>query len=218
MTPRKLKAAIFDLDGVLVDTAKYHYEAWKKIADELNIPFDPEKNEALKGLSRRDSLDALLSLGNKTYSETEKDKLCDQKNEYYLESIRQVSPKDLLPGVDELLLELKEKKIPLAIGSSSKNARVIIEKLGIKNYFTAIVDGNDLTKAKPDPQVYLLAGEDLKVRPESCVVFEDGYVGIVAAKRAGMVAVGLGSVQTLKEADYYFENLKDTKKITNLFK
>ncbi len=218
MTPKRLKAAIFDLDGVLVDTAKYHYQAWKKIADELKIPFDQDKNENLKGLSRKDSLNALLSLGNKTYSEVEKDKFCDQKNTYYLELIKQVSPKDLLPGVNELLVNLKEEKIPLAIGSSSKNARPIIEKLGIKEYFTTIIDGNDLTQAKPDPQVYRLAAKGLKMKPESCVVFEDGYVGIVAAKKAGMVAVGLGRIETLKEADYYFEDLKDTKKIINLFK
>lgn len=218
MTPRKLKAAIFDLDGVLVDTAKYHYQAWKKIADELEIPFDEEKNEDLKGLSRKDSLNALLSLGNKTYSETDKDKFCERKNDYYLQLIKQISHKDLLDGVKELLDKLKEEKIPMAIGSSSKNAKPIIEKLGIKEYFIAIIDGNDLTHSKPDPQVYLLAGEGLKMSPECCAVFEDGYVGIVAAKKAGMVAVGLGSVETLKEADYYFENLKDTKKIMNLFK
>ncbi len=218
MIQTRLKAAIFDLDGVLVDSAKYHYEAWKKIAEELDIPFDLEKNEALKGLSRMDSLEALLSFGDKTYGKNDKEKLCKRKNDYYLELIKQVSTMDLLPGVKELLLKLKEEKIPMAIGSSSRNAKTIIERLGIETYFEAIIDGNDLTKAKPDPLVYFLAGNRLNEKPENCVVFEDGYVGIIAAKKAGMVAVGLGNIQTLKEADYYFEDLKDTNKIMHIFK
>jgi len=197
----KNKAIIFDLDGVIVDTAKYHFIAWKKIADELGIPFTQKENELLKGVSRVKSLDIILALDNRQLDEAKKNSLLTQKNNYYLSLIAQLKPDDMLPGIRELLTDLKRENIPFALGSASKNARKILSALQIEELFTAIVDGNDVSKAKPDPEVFLSAAKKMDVAPENCIVIEDAQAGIEAAKNAGMYSIGIGDKQVLSQAD-----------------
>ncbi len=204
---KKYKAALFDLDGVLVDTAKYHFLAWNQIAKSLGITFTEEDNERLKGVSRMESLDILLSLGSVILTNEEKVELADKKNKIYVEYILKLDEKDILPGVLLLLEELKEKGIRTAIGSASKNTPVIIERLGIKKYFQAISDGNIISKAKPDPEVFIKAAEMINIEQKECVVFEDAKAGIQAAKRAGMYAVGVGRKEDLPGADRWVSTL-----------
>ena len=185
----KFNACIFDLDGVIVDTAKYHYLAWKRLAHELGFEFSQDHNERLKGVSRMTSLEILLEVGGLSYSQSEKEKMAAKKNEWYLEYIRRMTPDEILPGVNEFLDSLKAKKIKIALGSASKNARLILEQVGLQFTFDAIIDGNKALKAKPDPQVFLLGAEELKVSPSECVVFEDAAAGIEAAKNAGMTVL-----------------------------
>lgn len=203
------KGIIFDLDGVIVDTAKFHYLAWRKLANRMGFDISMQQNEQLKGVSRVRSLENILSWGNKTVSAAEFDHLMAGKNEEYLASISNMSEKDLLPGVQPVLEFLKENQIPFALGSASKNSRVILKSLKIHDWFTAIVDGNDVTKAKPDPEVFLIAAEKLKLEPENCIVFEDAVAGVEAAKAAGMTSVGIGEKEILKEADYNFEDFTE---------
>lgn len=212
------KAFIFDLDGVIVDTAKYHFLAWKKIANQLNINFTPEHNELLKGVSRVRSLDIILDLGKIEASEEDKNKWLFQKNEDYLSYLVDMDESEILPGVFAVLKFLKEKKQPIALGSASKNARPILEKTGILSYFDAIVDGNDVTNAKPDPEVFLIAAKALGIPPERSIVFEDSIAGIQAANIAKMVSVGIGNQTHLHEANYVFEDFThiDTHFIENL--
>ncbi|WP_313559243.1 beta-phosphoglucomutase [Ruminiclostridium cellobioparum] len=198
---RKFKAALFDLDGVIVDTAKYHYLAWKKLASILNIEFTLENNERLKGVSRMRSLDILLELGNINFSEEQKIKMADQKNNWYVGYISEMNDFEILPGAKECLTALKENGTKIALGSASKNALMILEKLKIISLFDSIIDGNKVSKAKPDPEVFLLGAGELGVKPEECVVFEDAEAGIQAAKLANMYAVGIGDFNMLKEAD-----------------
>ncbi len=200
------KAFIFDLDGVIVDTAKYHFLAWKKIADQLNIHFTLEHNELLKGVSRVRSLDIILGLGKAEASQEDKNKWLFQKNEDYLSYLVDMDESEILPGVFTVLKYLKEKKQPIALGSASKNARPILEKTGILSYFDAIVDGNDVTNAKPDPEVFLIAAKALNINPEMAIVFEDSIAGVQAANIAKMVSVGIGEEATLNEAKYIFED------------
>ena len=207
----KNKAIIFDLDGVIVNTAKYHFIAWKKIADELGIPFTQKENELLKGVSRVKSLDIILALDNRQLDEAKKNSLLTQKNNYYLSLIAQLKPDDMLPGIRELLTDLKRENIPFALGSASKNARKILSALQIEELFTAIVDGNDVSKAKPDPEVFLSASKKMDVAPENCIVIEDAQAGIEAAKNAGMYSIGIGDKQVLSQADLV---LPDTGKLT----
>jgi len=200
----KTKAFIFDLDGVIVDTAKYHYLAWQKIANQLGIEFTPEHNEELKGVSRVRSLELILQLGKIEAGQEDKDKWLIQKNEDYLSYLVDMDESELLSGVLPVLRYLKEKKQLIALGSASKNARPILEKTGIIHYFDAIVDGNDVSNAKPDPEVFLRAAELLNTEPENAIVFEDSVAGIQAANIAHMTSIGIGEAKILHEADYIF--------------
>jgi beta-phosphoglucomutase len=198
------KAFIFDLDGVIVDTAKYHFLAWQKISDELGVEFTPEHNEHLKGVSRVRSLDIILDLGKIKASESDKNKWLRQKNEDYLGYIDHMDQSEILGGVLNILQFLKEKNQPIALGSASKNARPILEKVKIIDFFDAIVDGNDVTNAKPDPEVFLQGARLLGIKPENSIVFEDAVAGIQAANIAGMTSVGIGDPVILREAQYSF--------------
>ncbi|RDI52307.1 beta-phosphoglucomutase [Flavobacterium glaciei] len=214
------KAFIFDLDGVIVDTAKYHYLAWQKIANELHIEFTHEHNELLKGVSRVRSLDIILELGKVTASQEDKDRWLVQKNEDYLTYLVDMDESEILPGVFPILKFLKENKQPIALGSASKNARPILEKTGLLPYFDAVVDGNDVTNAKPDPEVFLMAAKLLNISPENSIVFEDSVAGVQAANIANMISVGIGDATTLHEAKYIFKDFTEieTSFIANLIK
>ena len=200
------KAFIFDLDGVIVDTAKYHYLAWQKIANELGIEFTPEHNEELKGVSRVRSLDIVLELGKIEASQEDKNKWLFQKNEDYLSYLVDIDQSEILPGVFPVLKYLKENGQAIALGSASKNARPILEKTGIIDYFDAIVDGNDVANAKPDPEVFLIAAKLLGVNPEDSIVFEDSVAGIQAANIANMTSVGIGNEEILCESKFIFKD------------
>ena len=200
------KAFIFDLDGVIVDTAKYHYLAWKKIANELGIEFTHEHNELLKGVSRVRSLDIILDLGNVEASQEQKDQWLVQKNEEYLTYLVDMDQSEILPGVMSVLEFLKANQQPIALGSASKNARPILEKTGILSYFDVIVDGNDVSNAKPDPEVFLQAAKKLGMTNENSIVFEDSVAGIQAANIAAMTSIGIGEATILNEAKYNFKD------------
>jgi beta-phosphoglucomutase len=198
------KAFIFDLDGVIVDTARYHYLAWQKIAQELNIDFTLEHNELLKGVSRVRSLDIILELGKVEASQEDKNRWLVQKNEEYLSYLVDMDQSEILPGVIAMLKFLKEKNQAIALGSASKNARPILEKTGIMQYFDVIVDGNDVTNAKPDPEVFLIAAKLLGAKPEDAIVFEDSVAGVQAANIGNMTSIGIGEGTTLYEAKYIY--------------
>ncbi|CAM3339070.1 Beta-phosphoglucomutase [Flavobacterium longum] len=198
------KAFIFDLDGVIVDTAKYHFLAWQKISDSLGIEFTPEHNEHLKGVSRVRSLDIILDLGKINATQQDKDQWLKQKNEDYLAYIDAMDESEILSGVLNILQFLKEKEQPIALGSASKNARPILEKVKLIQFFDAIVDGNDVTNAKPDPEVFLQCARKLNVKPEDSIVFEDSVAGVQAANIANMTSVGIGDAKILHEAQYCF--------------
>ena len=200
-------AFIFDLDGVIVDTAKYHYLAWRNLANALGFDFTEEQNELLKGVSRVKSLEILLSIGKVNLSEEKKQTLLLQKNKEYLEYVNQMTSEEILPGVNDLLNFLEINDIKFALGSASKNAPLILEKVGLLNRFTAIVDGNDVSKAKPDPEVFLIGAKKLGINPENCVVVEDAIAGIEAANAAKMISIGIGDVNVLNEADYVFKDM-----------
>lgn len=200
------KAFIFDLDGVIVDTAKYHFLAWQKLAQELGIEFTPEHNEELKGVSRVRSLDIILQLGNVTASQEDKNKWLFQKNEDYLSYLVNMDESELLPGILSILHYLKDKNQLIALGSASKNARPILEKTGIITLFDAIVDGNDVVNAKPNPEVFLQAAKLLNATNENAIVFEDSVAGIQAANTANMISIGIGDNKILHEAKYNFQD------------
>ncbi|AWI25441.1 beta-phosphoglucomutase [Flavobacterium pallidum] len=198
------KAFIFDLDGVIVDTAKYHYLAWQKIAGALGIEFTPEHNEELKGVSRVRSLDIILNLGKINATQEDKDRWLVQKNEDYLGYLVHMDENEILPGVLPVLQYLKDQGQAIALGSASKNARPILEKVNIISYFDAIVDGNDVTNAKPDPEVFVQAARLLSIDAEKAIVFEDSVAGIQAANIANMTSIGIGEESILHEAQYLF--------------
>lgn len=200
------KAFLFDLDGVIVDTARYHFLAWQKLAQELGIEFTPEHNEQLKGVSRVRSLDLILELGQVTANQEDKNRWLIQKNVEYLSYLKDIDHTEILPGVMPILQFLKDKNQLIALGSASKNARPILEKTGIIDYFNAIVDGNDVTNAKPDPEVFLQAAKLLGVNPENAIVFEDSVAGVQAANIANMMSVGIGEENILHEAKYIFKD------------
>ncbi|MBC7642505.1 MAG: beta-phosphoglucomutase [Flavobacterium sp.] len=200
------KAFIFDLDGVIVDTARYHFLAWQKLAQELGIEYTPEHNEQLKGVSRVRSLDLILELGKVTANQEDKNRWLIQKNEDYLSYLHDIDNSEILPGVMPILQFLKQKKQSIALGSASKNARPILEKTGIIHYFEAIVDGNDVTNAKPDPEVFLQAAKLLGANCENSIVFEDSVAGIKAANTANMISVGIGDENILNEAKFIFKD------------
>lgn len=201
------KAVIFDLDGVLVSTDKLHYRAWKAIADQENIFFDEEINNRLRGVSRMASLDIVLERSEREYSQEEKEKLAEAKNEIYKESLKELSPSDLFDHAVETIGVLKEKGIKVAIGSSSKNTRTILRQLGIEDIFDAISDGNNITHSKPHPEIFLKAAEFLGLAPGDCAVVEDAYAGIDAAKAAGMTAVGIGDAASYEKCDHTISDL-----------
>ena len=200
------KAFIFDLDGVIVDTAKYHFLAWQKLAQELGIEFTPEHNEELKGVSRVRSLDIILEIGNVTASQEDKNKWLIQKNEEYLSYLVDMDESEILPGVLQVLEFLKNNKQLIALGSASKNARPILEKTKTIHFFDAIVDGNDVANAKPDPEVFLQAARLLNVENQNAIVFEDSVAGIQAANTAKMKSIGIGEEHILHEAKYIFKD------------
>ena len=200
------KAFIFDLDGVIVDTAKYHFLAWQKLANQLGIEFTHEHNEELKGVSRVRSLDIILELGNVQASQEDKNKWLVQKNEEYLSYLVDMDESEILPGVLKVLEYLKSKNQFIALGSASKNARPILEKTNIMHFFDAIVDGNDVSNAKPDPEVFLRAAELVGVSNENSIVFEDSVAGIQAANIANMISIGIGDKTVLHEAKYNFKD------------
>ena len=197
------KGFVFDLDGVITDTAKYHYEAWKALADKLGIEIDLKFNEQLKGISRMDSLERILAHGNQQdkYTQAQKEALAAEKNEAYVQLLQNLTPADLLPGVKAFLLEAKEKNMPCAIASASKNAPFILEKLGVIDEFDAIVDPATLTKGKPDPEIFVKACELIHVAPGDAIGFEDAQAGIQGIKGAGMYAVGVSTGEALDGAD-----------------
>jgi len=206
----RIEAVIFDLDGVIVDTAVFHYQAWQQLAHEFGFEFSEKHNERLKGVSRLESLEILLEVGGIViHSDEEKEKLATKKNNWYRELILKMTPGDLLPGAKEFLQELKGAGYKIAIGSSSKNATTILERIKYLDYFDAIVDGNKIKNSKPDPEVFLKAAAELGIKPGNCVVFEDAQAGVEAAIRAGMKTVGVGSPETLSEADIVIPNLKE---------
>lgn len=216
-----IKACIFDLDGVIVDTAKYHYIAWKEIANSLGFEFTEEQNETLKGISRYDSLEKLLQIGNITKTEEEKISLCEKKNQIYLDLANKMDESETLPGVKEFLVELKSKNIGVALGSASKNAIGILEIIGLKDYFDAIVDGNSVKNSKPDPEVFILGAEMLQCSPSDTVVFEDSQKGLEAAISGGFISVGIGEPEVLDIADMVipgFDNLQVDNFINQLSK
>ncbi|MBW1294468.1 beta-phosphoglucomutase [Aquimarina litoralis] len=205
------KAFIFDLDGVIVDTAKYHFLAWQNLANTLGISFSEEQNEQLKGVSRIRSLEKILEWGNKTISEEEFTTLMAKKNEEYLNYIETMDTSEILPDVPRVLEYLLTEDQAIALGSASKNARVILDKVLLKEKFHAIVDGTDVTKAKPDPEVFLIGAQKLGVAPKDCVVFEDSVAGIQAANIANMISIGIGDPEVLHEADYVFSDFTEIK-------
>jgi beta-phosphoglucomutase len=194
------KACIFDLDGVIVDTARYHYLAWKRLTDDMGIVFTGKDNEQLKGVSRMASLEIILGLGEKKLSLPEKKELADLKNKWYLDYINKMTPDDILPGTIKFLTELRHNNIKIALGSASRNTPLLLERLGMKNDFDAIADGNTVENTKPDPEVFLKAAGMLGIDTGRCVVFEDAVAGVEAALKAGMVCIGIGEKSVLNDA------------------
>ncbi|GGE32709.1 beta-phosphoglucomutase [Psychroflexus planctonicus] len=203
------KGIIFDLDGVIVDTAKYHFLAWKNLAESLDINFNKKQNEQLKGVSRIESLKKILTWGKKRISEKRFNELLHQKNEEYLVSVQKMDESEILPGVMKRLKMLKDVGHPIALGSASKNAKTILERVNLMPYFDVIVDGNEVSKAKPNPEVFLKAAQLLGVEPENAIVFEDALAGIEAANRAKMLSVGIGEKSILKDADFVFADFTE---------
>jgi beta-phosphoglucomutase len=204
-----IKACIFDLDGVIVDTAVYHYKAWKRLANEMGFDLTEKDNEKLKGVSRVRSLELILQWGGLTKSKEEQEALAAQKNDWYVEMINRMTPDEILPGAKEFLIACREARLKTALGSASKNSGTILDKVGIAGLFDAVVDGNKVSKPKPDPEVFLKGAKELGMPPAVCVVFEDAIAGVEAAKNGGMKAVGVGSPEVLYEADLVISGLNE---------
>lgn len=204
-----LKAFLFDLDGVLVSTEHNHFLAWQRCAHSLGIDFTEKENELLKGVSRVDSLKKILELGAITIPDAEFEALLKSKNDFYLESIQDLNQSNLLPGVLNLLQQAQEKGIHLGVGSSSKNANFILDKLSISSYFEVVIDGNGVTDPKPHPEVFLNGAKALGLDPAECMVFEDAASGIAAAKAGGFTAVGVGNPHIADQADIYLNDLTE---------
>ncbi len=215
-----IKGFIFDLDGVIVDTAKYHYLAWKSLANSLGFDLSEEENEQLKGVSRVESLEYILKLGKVTLSDNEKSKFLYSKNDQYINLLDELSSDDILPGIMNLLDEIKNAKMGLALGSASKNSKPILSKLGILEMFDFISDGNSTSKSKPDPEVFYIAAKGIGLNPSDCVVVEDSIKGLEAAKTGGFMSIGLGDAKVLANSDATFESLEGITltKIQNLYK
>lgn len=208
------KGFIFDLDGVIVDTAKYHYLAWKRLAESIGITFSQVQNEQLKGVSRVRSLEKILDWGGKTLSQDEFSNLMTQKNDDYLTYIDTMSATEILPDVERVISFLQQHRQPIALGSASKNARLILKKVDLLEHFDTIVDGTNVTKAKPDPEVFLIAAKQIEMPQEQCIVFEDSVAGVQAANAAGMLSIGIGSTEVLGAANHVF---KDFTEMSNEF-
>lgn len=201
-TNRVIKACIFDLDGVIVDTARYHFLAWQRLAKELGVQnFNEHENERLKGVSRMRSLEIILELGSISLDDAAQEMLATKKNEWFVEYINAMKPDEIYPGVKELIQEMRKKGLKVALASSSKNAKRVIQLIRIENDFDAIVDGTMITHTKPNPEIFLLAASLVKVKPSDCIVFEDAEAGVEAALNAGMKCVGIGSPKQLNKAD-----------------
>lgn len=203
----QIRACIFDLDGVIVDTAVYHYRAWKRLANELGFDFTEEDNEKLKGISRVQSLELILGWGGVEKTPSEKLELATRKNTWYVEMIQAMTPAEILPGAKEFLEEVKAAGLKSALGSASKNSGLILERTGLLPLFDAIIDGNVVSASKPDPEVFLKGAEALQIPPHECVVFEDAVAGVEAARAGGMKVVGIGSPEVLGNADVVVSGL-----------
>lgn len=201
------RACIFDLDGVVVDTARYHFMAWKRLTDDLGILFTEKDNEHLKGVSRMTSLEKILELGGRNLADSEKEELATLKNKWYVEYISTMTPAEVLPGTIEFINELKSRKVKIALGSASRNTPMILDRVGLKNVFDAVADGNSVHKAKPDPEVFIKAAALVGIEASRCVVFEDAYAGVEAALNAGMICIGIGEKNVLKDAHMVIKGL-----------
>lgn len=210
---RSYKGIIFDLDGVLCHTDHYHYQAWKKLADRLGIPFDEADNNRLRGVSRMESLEIILEKSTRQYSEEEKKDFAEEKNEEYKKLLQQMKPSDIQEEVRETLTELK-KYFSLAVGSSSKNTGLILQKTDMEGYFDAVADGNDIQKSKPDPEVFLVAADRLHLAPADCLVVEDARAGVDAAKAGGFDCAGLGDAAGYGAVDWPLKTFGDLKELT----
>jgi len=206
-----IKALIFDLDGVIVDTAHYHFVAWQRLARELGIDFTEKDNERLKGVSRMRSLEIILEIGNRQMSESEKERLATRKNAWFVEYIQNVKPDEIFPGVKEMIQTCKAAGFRVALASSSKNARTVLRNLKVEDLFEGFVDGNMITHSKPNPEIFLKAAAQLGVEPQHCVVFEDAEAGVEAALAAGMKCVGVGSPENVGKANQIVKNTADFK-------
>ncbi len=204
-----LKACLFDLDGVIVDTARYHFVAWREIAEELGFVFTEEDNEKLKGVSRIRSLEILLEIGGISLDDESKMLLAQKKNSLYLQYVLKMRPDEVLPGAREFLTDCRNNNLGIGLGSASKNATTILNLLQITHLFDAIIDGNKVTKAKPDPEVFLTGARELGALPQNCVVFEDAKAGIEAAIAANMFSVGIGDPVILEKANFVTSGLKN---------
>lgn len=203
-----IKAFLFDLDGVIVDTAIYHYQAWKRLANELGFDISEAFNERLKGVSRMESLDLILEHGGLTLPDEKKVELAAQKNAWYLELVSRMTPEDILPGVASFFAQVRKAGLKTALGSVSKNAGMILDRIGMSEAFDAVIDGNKISKGKPDPEVFTKGAAELGFSPAECVVFEDAVAGVEAGKRGGMFVVGLGSPEILALADLVAPSLE----------
>lgn len=212
---KNIKAFIFDLDGVIVFTDRFHYQAWKKMADSLGIYFDETINNRLRGVSRMESLEIILKNHEGTLTETEKAELAEEKNNMYRKLLAAMTPADVSGEVRDTLHKLKEAGYKLAIGSSSKNARFILEKVGLSDFFDAVSDGNNITNSKPDPEVFIKAAKYLEEAPEHCIVVEDAYAGVDAAKAGGMYAAAIGDAASYDKADFVLHTFEDLLKLDN---
>lgn len=209
---KTVQAFIFDLDGVITDTAEFHYQAWKKLADSLDsVPFDRRVNEELKGIGRMESLEKILVWGNKQndFTYEEKEELANLKNKYYKRLLKNITAADILPGINQLLNECKRNKLKIGLASASKNAFTVISLLGIENDFDYVTDASTVKKGKPDPEIFLKTADALGVPYRNCVGIEDASAGVEAIKKAGMFAVGIGQQEVLEKADFAVENTKE---------
>jgi len=204
-----IQAVIFDLDGVIVDTAHYHFIAWKRLANELGIHFTEHENEQLKGVSRMRSLEIILELGNLRLSQEEMESLATKKNQWFVDYINAMKPEEIFPGVKDMIQHIRSSGIKVALASSSKNADTVLNLLHIKDLFDAIVDGNMIAHSKPDPEIFLLAAKKLTIPPSQCLVFEDAEAGVEAAIAAGMKCVGVGAPQQLSMANVVVSRTAD---------
>ncbi|MEI6050537.1 MAG: beta-phosphoglucomutase [Bacteroidota bacterium] len=202
-------ACIFDLDGVIVDTAKYHFLAWKRLADQLDIHFTEKDNERLKGVSRMASLEIILEIGKRELNDSQKYEYATLKNKWYVDYISRMTPEEILPGALGFINELRNAGVSVAIGSASKNTPMILDRVGINKLFDAVADGNNVSKAKPDPEVFIKAAEMLGVEPGKCIVFEDARAGVQAALNAGMICIGIGAADILSEAHFVVSGLAE---------